>query len=56
MKTETTRGRLRVHRETFRTLTAGEMAVVAGGVPDPRSNAWTASGNSMILVLCGVVK
>ena len=50
MNKNTTRSKLRIHRETVRTLTAGEMAVVAGGaVPDPRSNGWTARSD----LLCG---
>jgi hypothetical protein len=49
--------RLRFHRETLRTLTSREMAAVAGAVPNPRSNAWTASaGDSMINELCGDVR
>ena len=58
--------RLRLHRETVRSLSASEMAGVAGGTVDytgddvmpleirPRSNAWTAG--IVVAGLCEVVK
>jgi len=57
-----TTGKLRIHRETLRTLSDARLARVAGGtlvvsqlelfakdsldVPNPRSNGWTGGGDT----------
>lgn len=66
MKKQTARGRLRVHRETLRTLGATQLARVGGGTGEfpgetidsvdptleakPRTNAWTALAGAAV---CG---
>lgn len=69
MRPHQPRGRLRLHRETLRSLNAREMAGVAGGTHTieftgddvvtgpttrPRSNAWTADFG--VYALCGIAQ
>jgi len=69
MKKQTSRGRLRLHRETLRSLSTTALGRVAGGTGEipltdveivptigaaPRTNAWTAAaGFPCPVVVCG---